>query len=106
MKRQLPYQSGITTDGKPVIAGIFRFTETTRLPLADILSGIESRKAVPDWIALYDEMRSADPNRKEDRILSTIEAAIKDALYEAEFCETVMNRLKEKAKGGGDAATS
>ena len=43
------YVTGKTTDGLPIISGLFRFYDTLGVPLADVLMKISERRLVPDW---------------------------------------------------------
>ncbi len=46
--------SGKTTDGKIVVAGIYRVYETYGLPLDIILDSLNQLGAVPDWLAFIE----------------------------------------------------
>ena len=84
-------QTGITPEGKPVVAGVYRFFETHGIPLGDLLGLLNDRGCVPDWLSLYDEALAA--GMKRDRILSKIEEASCDG-YGADFTAQVMKRLR------------
>lgn len=87
---------GETTDGKPVVDGVYRFYETHGVPLDVVLEGLKLRGMVPCWVSLYREARAA--GMKHDRIVSKVEAAIADS-YGSEVKIAVvsgLNILNEK----------
>lgn len=84
------YQSGITTDGKPIMAGIFSFYETHGLPLDVILITFIEKGWVPDWVEFYETAISA--GMKHDRILSKLEEAISDS-FGKEWNDVVISKL-------------
>ena len=88
-------QVAITTDGKLVLAGLFRVYETEGLALDIILSACQQNNAVPSWIDLYIEMISA--GMKHTRILSKLEEAICDS-YGKEWSDLVISRLDQMFK--------
>jgi hypothetical protein len=83
-------QVGATTDGKPVVAGVFSECETTGLPLDVLLELMRDRGYVPDWPALYQEARAA--GMKHERVLSRLGEAIGDT-YGVEMRDVVLSRL-------------
>ena len=95
MKNNFLKQSGITTDNKPVIIGIYKTFETYGLPLDIIFSIMIKKGWVPDWIALYQDCRSAGIDH--ERTLARIEEAINDS-YGKEWSEVVISRLDDLFK--------
>jgi hypothetical protein len=86
------HQVGETTDGKPVVDGIWKTYETHGMPL-DILFTLCLRKNyVPDWISLYKQMRHS--GMEYSRIISKLEEAINDS-FGKEFCDVVISRLDQ-----------
>ena len=86
-------QTGITTDGKMVLDGIWYAFETYGLPLDIIISICKERDAIPDWILLYQQMKKS--GMKHDRIISKLEESISDSFFGKEFCNVVVSRLDE-----------
>lgn len=83
-------QTGITPEGKPVLAGVYRFYETHGLPLDIILMCFHDKGWVPDWIDFYQDAREAGMQHK--RILSKLAPAIADS-YGKEWKEGVISTL-------------
>lgn len=52
-------QTGVTLEGRPVFAGVYRLFETTGLPLDLLGQIIWERGGAVDWEATAEEMRSA-----------------------------------------------
>lgn len=88
--------TGYTVNKEPVVAGIWSMYETHGLPLDIIFDICIRRKFIPDWIALYKDMRNS--GMKHDRILSKLQEAINDS-YGREHCEVVISKLEEIFKG-------
>ena len=86
-----PYnQTGITTEGKPVMAGLYHFYETHGLPLDVIFSCFIEKGWVPDWIELYETAFSRGMTH--ERILAKLEEAINDS-FGKEWSDVVISRL-------------
>lgn len=68
MKKTDFIQIGITTEGKPVMSGIFAFYETHGIPLEIIFMSFIEKELVPSWIDLYKDMRLSGITH--DRIIS------------------------------------
>jgi alanyl-tRNA synthetase len=81
-----------TSDGKMVVDGIWKIFETHGLPLDIILTLCLNKGWVPDWIALYKQMKQS--GMKHGRILSKLEEAISDS-FGKEFSEVVISRLDQ-----------
>lgn len=84
-------QVSITTDGKPVISGLFRVYETEGIPLETLFISCQNQGLVPSWIDLYKEMRSA--GMKHNRIISKLEEAIVDS-FGKEWSDIVISKLE------------
>ncbi len=91
-KKQLIRQVGVTTEGKPVVAGIYRFCETVGLPLVDALFVLDQQGQVPCWESYYKE--ALDAGMKHARILSRLKEAMADT-YSPEFLGVVIERLDD-----------
>lgn len=86
-------QTGITTDGKPVVAGVFKLMSTHGLPLEFILEELKRRGLVTDWVDFVVKARA--DGWKDRTIVSRVEAAVGDvfgARYRQEFM-TLLNAL-------------
>jgi hypothetical protein len=84
--------AGYTTDGKMVIKGIFRFFETTGLPLDIIVDQITSRGCVPSWYDYFLEATAA--GIPPERVKSRMEEVILD-VYGRKYWEDVKERLEK-----------
>lgn len=93
---------GQTTDGKHVVDGIWKTYETHGLPLDIILDLCIRKNWVPDWIALYKQMRHS--GMQHSRILSKLEEAINDS-FGKDFGEVVISRLDQIFKPAEAALT-
>ena len=89
------YQTGITTDDKPVLGGVYSFFETQGLPLDVIFICFMERGWIPDWIELYKDAHKA--GMKHARILSKLEEAIADS-FGKHWSDIVISRLDNKFK--------
>jgi hypothetical protein len=83
-------QTGTTSDGKPVYAGVYKFYETYGLPLDVILTTFQQKGWVPDWIDLYIDAIKA--GMEHDRIISKLDEAISDS-YGKQWSDEVILRL-------------
>lgn len=86
----LLYQSGIATDGKKVIAGIFRYYETTGLPLDVIFEELRNKNCIPDWFNFA--IDAIESGMKMDRVLSKLDAPISD-IYGPHMRDVVLKML-------------
>ena len=86
---------GVTTDGKPVMAGLFRLAETEGLPLDMIFNWCKDHNIIPSWIDTYQECLSA--GMKHERILSKLDEAIVDS-FGKDFRDVVISTLDKKFK--------
>lgn len=82
---------GRTTDGRTVVRGMYRFYETSGVPLDVILEFIRDRGAVPDWRAFVDEAVAA--GMSEARAVSKLEEAVADT-FGPGMREAVTSRLR------------
>jgi hypothetical protein len=89
-KKSLLYFSG-TSNGKPVVAGIYKFFETTGLPLDTIFFLIKQKDMVIDWTELYDSIINMPHKRK----IAKIEEAISD-VYGNDYCKHIIDILNLK----------
>ena len=76
------FQSGITSDNKKVISGVYKMFDSHGIPLDIIFSILKDKNMIPNWIHLYKDCRFVGMSH--DRILSKIEEAINDS-YGKEF---------------------
>lgn len=83
-------QVGVTGEGKPVYAGLYRFFETHGIPLDVLLQLFRDRGLVPSWLHFYDEARVA--GMEHARILSRLDAAISDS-FGSRVRDVVIRRL-------------
>lgn len=79
-----------TTDGKPVVDGIWAFYETHGLPMDIIFDACLRKGWVPDWVLLYKQMRSS--GMEHSRIISKLEESIIDS-FGKDFCDVVISTL-------------
>jgi hypothetical protein len=91
MKKRLLQRVGSTTDGLPVVAGVFRFCETYGLPLVDLLYVLQKQGVMVDWLAYVSEAERA--GMKRTRVLVGLDVAISD-VYGALFRDNVLKRLR------------
>ena|ERR1035437_2230569 len=85
-------QTGVTPDGKLVMAGCFSFYETHGVPLNIFLMCCVENDWIPDWIDFYTAAISA--GMAHGRILSKLEEAVSDS-FGKEFCDVVIFKLNE-----------
>ena len=93
-------QVGVTEDGRPVVAGLFRLYETHGLPVSVIFEGVDLNGSVPSWIDFYEEARQA--GIKSSRIISMLQSDIAD-VFGGPFRDVVIERLEryiELTEGG------
>ena len=82
--------TGKTETGTLVISGVFRFFETTGIPLDSLFDCFKQRNMIPDWISFY--LEAVEAGMKRDRILSKLEPAIIDS-YGPEFANKIIDIL-------------
>lgn len=68
--------SGASSDGRPVVRGVYRMHETTGTPLDVILEGIRDRGMLPDWQSFVVEAVEAGMSLK--RAIAKLEPAVAD----------------------------
>jgi hypothetical protein len=90
MSQPLLYQSGITTEGKRVVSGLYKLYETIGLPLDIILSVFHQKDWIPDWINFYCAALSA--GMRHTRIISKLQEAISD-VYGSEWSDIITSKL-------------
>lgn len=88
-------QTGITVDNKKVVSGIWKTFETHGIPLDIIFTICMRKESVPDWIALYHDMKLS--GMKHARILSKLEEAVADS-FGKHWSDIVISRLDNKFK--------
>lgn len=99
-KKKFPLQQvGLTTDGRPVYSGLFRFYETYGLPLDSVLSLFIEKGWVPDWMDFY--LGALKSGMKHDRILSKLEEAISDSFGKG-WSDTVLSTLNVAFRKAND----
>jgi hypothetical protein len=81
---------GLTTDGRLVVAGVFRFCETYGVPLDVVLDLLRQQRIVPCWMSYFREARLA--GMATDRILARIDPAVCD-VHGARHRDHVMQML-------------
>jgi len=82
---------GRTSDGKTVLAGVYRFYETEGLPLDALFEVLQGKNAIPCWVSLYREAITA--GMKHDRVLARLDPAISD-VFGSELRDRVLSRLR------------
>ena len=73
--------AGKTQDGKRVVKGIYRFHETTGVPLDVLLEGIRDQGCLPDWEAFVVEAVEAGMSVK--RAIAKLEPCLVDVFGSA-----------------------
>ena len=81
---------GKTEGGITVVSGVFRFYESTGLPLDVMLDCLKKNNIIPDWLTFYVEVLRA--GMQHDRIISKLDEAIHD-IYGSKFRDTVIERI-------------
>ena len=81
---------GKTTEGQLVLSGLYKYFETTGLPLSIIFEYIKNKNMVPSWNHLYKEMVRAGMNR--DRIISRLSLDIFD-VYGKEYRDIILGSI-------------
>ena len=83
-------QVGVTTDNRPVVAGVMRFRETYGLPLGVIFDVLERRGFVVSWLHLLDEAHKIGVN--ESKFGAELRTAIID-VYGKEYADALWTAL-------------
>lgn len=83
---------GKTTDGRSVVKGIFKFFDTTGIPLFIIFDLCEQHNWIPSWINFYQEASGRGWTHK--TIINRLKDGITD-VYGTEFCDTVISNLNK-----------
>jgi hypothetical protein len=86
---------GETTDGKMVVAGVFKMYDTVGLPLADIFERLTERNMIPSFPHFYDEAIAAGWKHK--TIILRLREALADS-HGSEFANVVCERLETYGK--------
>ena len=81
---------GKTVEDQLVLSGLYRYFETTGLPLSDIFEEIKNKNMVPSWNHLYEEMVKAGMNH--DRIISRLSLDIFD-VYGREYRDLIIGSI-------------
>jgi hypothetical protein len=89
-------QVGITADGKQVIGGgIYRFKETTGVPLAYLIERLTDGGFIVSWYALIDE--ALDSGISVQKLMSDLRMAILD-VFGKEYLDEVWNAILMKTE--------
>jgi alanyl-tRNA synthetase len=88
--KHLLKQVAVTTDGKKVLSGLYKFYETVGLPLDVLLHCFQEKNALPDWVDFYTSALAA--GMEHERILSKLEEAVSDS-FGKEFSDHVISTL-------------
>jgi hypothetical protein len=91
--------SGKTPDGKTVVRGVYRFYETTGLPLDVIFDCLRSNAMLPDWSAFV--LEAVEAGMQPERAISMLEPAIADT-YGPGVRNVVVARLRNMIVVGGE----
>ncbi len=89
---EMLFQTGVTTDRKPVIGGTFAFYETHGIPFSVICLNFMDKGWMPDWIHFY--KCASDSGMKHDRIMSMINEAVVDS-FGVSFSKVVKDNLNK-----------
>jgi len=81
---------GKSTDGQLVVSGIFKFFDTTGVPLFVIFDLCKQHNWLPSWIHLYKEAQMQGWKHK--TIINRLREGMQD-IYEKEFILKVIERL-------------
>lgn len=84
--------NGVTEDGKYVLGGVFKLTESRGIPLEIIVKKLDEEGCIIDWISFYKEARYR-ALWKINTIVNKIDITLFD-LYGEEYRDEVVNRLK------------
>jgi len=82
--------TGITAEGKYVLAGCYEFHQTEGLPLEILFNYLKERNYIPDWIDIYRSARSNGMSH--ERILAKLEPEIDDS-FGPEWTKEVFKNL-------------
>jgi len=88
--KSLLKQVAVTTDGKIVLSGLYKFYETVGLPLDVLLHCFQEKNVLPDWVDFYTSALAAGMGH--ERILSKLEEAVSDS-FGKEFSDKVIFTL-------------
>ena len=85
--------TGITTDGKMVVDGIFEMYDTHGLPLSDCFALCAKHDIIPDWIVFVKTALAHHWNP--ERIVRSVREAFQDSEgWSSEWKATVLKRLE------------
>lgn len=83
--------TGLTTDNKIVVKNIAKQYFQQGLPLSFIFDILKENNMIPDWIALYQEMR--DNNITHKRIIHLLHEMVFES-YSKDFRDVIIKRLE------------
>ena len=83
---------GKTTDGKSVVTGIFKFFDTTGIPLFVLFELCEQNNWLPSWIHFYEDGKKQGWEHK--TIINRLQEGLSDC-YGKEFSDQVIARLNK-----------
>ena len=83
---------GKTTDGQPVVKGIFKFFDTTGIPLFIVFDLCKQQNWLPSWIHFYNEAKGRGWSHK--TIIDRLREGMED-IYEKKFTFTVIDKLEK-----------
>jgi len=86
---------GKTPDGRPVVRVLYRFYETTGLPLDVILESLRVRGMMPDWSGFI--LEAVEAGMAPERALTMLESSIADS-YGPSVRDVVVWRLQRMLK--------
>lgn len=84
-------QVGTTTDNKVVVKDIAKQYFQQGLPLSFVFDILQTNNMVPDWIALYQEMKDNGMTHK--RIIHLLHEMVFES-YGKEFRDVIIKRLE------------
>lgn len=80
MRKKILVIDGVTTDGKYVVKGIYKFYETHGVPLADILNFLIKNNLVVNWLEFCrDALNKIKSKKAKNKIASLIKEAVIDS---------------------------
>ncbi len=83
---------GKTTDGQPVVCGIFKLFDTTGIPLFVVFELCKQSNWLPSWIHFYKEAQ--EQGWKHKTITDRMKEGMED-VYEEKFILKVVDKLNE-----------
>lgn len=92
MKNKCLYITGKTSDGKIVVGGWFYYLTTHGVPLDIIISKIEDKNGIPDWLDFY--FIAIREGWHPDRTIGRLRNVIAD-VYGPDFAEKWLEKFKK-----------